>query len=145
MALLCLSTKMAAAIALLPLFVMKNKPGCLTHRLRDFLSFTILMVFILRYCFFANPPCVLSFASFFLLSLSSSFSLPALPHYTKHIFYLSVLFIVLLQIVLSHLCLSFIPFVLSRSLPHFEGLLFAKCNPPILACHFNPPSCQPAG
>jgi hypothetical protein len=66
-ALLCMSSKMAAAIALLLVFVMKNKHGCVTHRLWGFLSYTTLLVFILRHCFFAYPPPpVLLFVSFFL-------------------------------------------------------------------------------
>lgn len=143
-----MSSKMAAAIALLLLFALRNKPGCVTHRPPGFLSFSILRLFILRHCsFFSLIPSPCSFVCLFLsLSLSSSLVFPpflTLPN--TFIFNFSVLFVSPFADLSFSLSPEFHLFVLSHSAAHIESLLFAKCNPPIplLVCHFNPPSCQP--
>lgn len=107
-----------------------------THRPRGILSFTNFQFFFLRHIFSLIPPLL-----FFYVSLSFSFiiqfcTLPGLSHFTKHVF--SILFFVsLLQIVLSHLSLNFIPLFFSFSRSR-RRVLFAKFNPPYPRVPFQP-------
>lgn len=122
-ALLCMSSKMAATIALLLLFVMKNKPGLWRVGQGAFFHSPAS-----RFLFFVTVFPLIPFTV--LLCVSFSFiiqfcSLPSLSHFTKHGFFFIFLsfFLSLLQIVSSHLSLSFISLFFSFSRSRRRGFV----------------------